>query len=126
MDESRERSMGHPSDDARLCRCGWFLVDLQGLITDERLPEDTRLRSAVGHLFWSLIDPRYQISLRHLRLNRSGDELPVRNDEGEPRWVRVFPSGTGRGFVIRIALKPGCMLSPPAGFAGYDESSHDA
>jgi hypothetical protein len=104
------------------CRCGWFLVDLEGIVTDERLPEETRLRSWVGSLFWSFFDPRYQITVRHLRLSRTGDELPVQNDEGEMRWIRVYPSATGRGFVIRVALRAGCVDSPPAGFAGYEVS----
>lgn len=108
------------------CRCAWFLVDLDGVITDERMPEETRIRNGVGHLFWSFVDPRYEITLRHLRLSRSGEELPLRNDEGEMRWVRVFPSATGRGFVVRVALKPGCIASPPPGFAGYEDVSRGA
>ena len=108
------------------CRCGWFLVDLEGLVTDERLPEETRLRSMVGSLFWSYFDPRYEVTIRHLRISRSGEELPVRNDRGEIRWIRIFPGATGRGFVMRVALKPGCGGTPPPGFAGYDEVSRGA
>lgn len=111
------------SEPRRNCRCAWFLVDLEGIVTDERLPEETRIRSWVGSLFWSCVDPRYEITIRHLRLSRSGEELPVRNRQGERRWVTVFPSATGWGFVIRLGIRPGCTLTPPAGFAGYEEVS---
>jgi hypothetical protein len=121
-----ERSAEERRDANRNCRCGWFLVDLEGRVTDERLPEATRLRSWKGNLFWSFLDPRYDISVRHLRLKRGGEELPVRTEVGEARWVRVFPSGTGRGFVIHVSLKPGCTATPPAGFAGYGVPGFDA
>lgn len=111
--------MDRSYENLRGCRCGWFLVDLEGHVTDERLPEETRLRSWVGNLFWTFFDPRYELSLRHLRLSRNGDELRVLNECGDKRWIRVYPSGTGRGFVIRVALRPGCALTPPSGFAGY-------
>ena len=114
--------MSDRDPSASPCLCGWFLVDLEGIVTDERLPEETRLCSRVGSLFWSFIDPRYEITIRHLRMSRSGEELPVKNADGEMRWVRVFPSATGRGFVLRLACRAGCVATPPAGFAGYEVS----